>query len=562
MKRILKALVAVFVFMLCFIQYIGPSSVQAADVLANGKYSISYDVMYDGSPAPPAWGNYFSKPASLDVKDGKHTITLTLGASHVITKFQTEVSGSYQDVRVISEDPANQTRLISFEIVGLTSPTNTQMVMSYGMTHQLQLEFDQNSLKVIELEQPELPEQPEPEQPGTEQPEPEQPGTEQPEPEQPGTEQPEPEQPGTEQPEPEQPGTEQPEIADGEYTIYYDILYEGQPAQASWVNYFTKPAKLFIQNGKPSVVLSVGASQVITSFQTELNGKYADAKVIKEDAATQTKEYQFDISGFTDKTNAKMVMSYGGVHTIQLAFDKGSIKAVTDTKPDPKPETPGETKPDTEKPDKTEGLADGEYSLPLSVLSVDSDTESAFSKYFAKEGMLKVANGKQQLFITQVTGLTTLGRVSMEVDGAETALTEVSRNEAEGTRVLKVEIAGIQKTFLASIEAIGAPHLYPVRFVFDLSDLDIDIDGDEDGGTAPITPPADNGNGNGTDDKDKQSFERDADKNGATDKKGSSVLNAKTSDGLNYLQVSMYGLILLLSGWYLVRRYQARGLEM
>ncbi|MGG0889109.1 NEAT domain-containing protein [Cytobacillus horneckiae] len=483
--------------------------------LADGLYSIDYSILYEGQPAPPSWAGYFTKPALLMVENGKKFISFTLGASHVITKFQTEINGEFKDVEVLNTDTVNQTIIIKFEINGFANPTNTKMFMSYGMNHELQLDFDEETIKALN---------------------------------------------------PEQPGPEDPEIETGKYTIDYDIYYDGQPAQASWVNYFVKPAKLTVENGQKFIHLTIGASQVITSFETEFEGNYTSAEIVGEDAEKQTKEYKFEVSSFSDPTNAKMLMSYGGAHTIQLAFDENTIKELT-AEPNPEPEKPEKPEePGTVVPPVDEGedgeLADGEYTLPLSVLGIDSDEESAFAKYFADEGLLVVEDGKHELFFTQIMGLTTLGEIEFEVDGEQVALNEISRNDEEGTRVLGLNVPFIQKSYLASIEAIGAPHLYPVRFVLDLSDLDIEVD---DGQVVPPpgSKPGPNTDGNTppkTND-DNEKFDRNADGTKDGSNSGSGVNNAKTNDALNYLQVSIYALLLLVSGMYLIKRYKTRKLE-
>ncbi|MDQ0187696.1 NEAT domain-containing protein [Cytobacillus kochii] len=557
MKRLLRVTVALFVLALAVLQNASPIKVNAAQDLANGKYTINYQILYNGQPNA-SWNSFFENPASLIAKDGALSITIKInGANQVMQKIQTESNGTYQDAQVVSEDQAS--RVYQFPIDGLNQSTNVKLFMSYG-THTIQLSFDENSITTVELDQPE---EPNPEEPSTEEPGTEEPGTEEPGTEEPGTE-----EPGTEEPGTEEPGNE--ELADGQYTIKYQVLYDGQPAPANWAGFFQSPATLTIAKGVPYISFNLGASHVITNLQSELNDVFEDVEVVSENAAEQTKLVKFQIADVNQLTNLRMVMSYGSTHDVALEYDVDSIQPIGNDPGTEEPggENPGTEEPGTEEPGDNEPapnddvLADGEYPLPLSILGVDSDTESAFAKYFADEALLTVNDGEYSLQFTQVTGLDTLGTIEFDIAGEKVALEEISRDEEAEERVLSVDIEAIQETYVAAIEAIGAPHLYPVRFVLDVSSLDVEIDDDGNGQTPPpITPGEDKGSGSGNNNDSHLPFDRNDNQEQPKDNQ-KNVTNVKTGDSLNYLQVGIYAALLLLSGFYLFRKYRLKGMGM
>ncbi|MEK4921810.1 NEAT domain-containing protein [Cytobacillus sp. FSL R5-0569] len=567
MKRLLRVTVALFVLALAVLQNASPIKVNAAQDLANGKYTINYQILYNGQPNA-SWNSFFENPASLIAKDGALSITIKInGANQVMQKIQTESNGTYQDAQVVSEDQAS--RVYQFPIDGLNQSTNVKLFMSYG-THTIQLSFDENSITTVELDQPEEPnpEEPSTEEPGTEEPGTEEPGTEEPGTEEPGTEEPGAEEPGTEEPGTEEPGNE--ELADGQYTIKYQVLYDGQPAPANWAGFFQSPATLTIAKGVPYISFNLGASHVITNLQSELNDVFEDVEVVSENAAEQTKLVKFQIADVNQLTNLRMVMSYGSTHDVALEYDVDSIQPIGNDPGTEEPggENPGTEEPGTEEPGDNEPapnddvLADGEYPLPLSILGVDSDTESAFAKYFADEALLTVNDGEYSLQFTQVTGLDTLGTIEFDIAGEKVALEEISRDEEAEERVLSVDIEAIQETYVAAIEAIGAPHLYPVRFVLDVSSLDVEIDDDGNGQTPPpITPGEDKGSGSGNNNDSHLPFDRNDNQEQPKDNQ-KNVTNVKTGDSLNYLQVGIYAALLLLSGFYLFRKYRLKGMGM
>ncbi|WP_112181800.1 NEAT domain-containing protein [Paraliobacillus zengyii] len=524
------------------------------DEIEDGDYTIDYDVFYQGEET--SFGSYFSTPAILTVEDGKQYVSFTTSRSDVIVSFETEYAGEYTKAEIVSEDLENQTRQLKFEVEDLTE-TNVKLVMSYGMTHEIQLVYDQESITEV-----------------------------------------------VETPEQEESVTAKPVVSNGMATIEDDAVDKVKQDGELVVNVDqeltielslsseqvqqlkTKNVKLIIVNKETTV--SILASElpdgefkfnvdVIEDVEgsDQALSKIFDFNISNKDTFEQPVTLQFNVDpnsvGNKDievryyNESTKEWESIGGNYQdgiITAETNHFSIYGVFEIVEE-SPETPEEDTTEDQE------LADGEYDLPLSVLSVDSDSSSAFEKYFTETAILKVVDGKYTIVITQNDyNLSALGAITFEINGVEHTLVEQSKDDE--TRVLTLDIDEIQSSYTATIEAIGAPHLYPVRFVFDLSELEIDVvDEGETGSNDEENPTSNTDNTDNIVDNVENSineesnengpeFDRDADTDNATESVSSDSEteenNAKTGDAV---QIGMYLLFLLGSLSYLVVRYRS-----
>ncbi|WP_117168923.1 NEAT domain-containing protein [Paraliobacillus sediminis] len=529
------------------------------DEIADGDYTIDYDVFYQGEES--SFGSYFSTPATLTVENGKQYISFTASRSDVIVSFETEFAGNYSEAEVVSEDIENQKRVVKFEVEDLTE-TNVKLVMSYGMSHDIQLVYNQESITEV-VETPETPEL-------------------------------------------EESVTANPVVNNGMATIETEAVDKVKQDGELIVNVDqeltielslsseqvqqlkTKNAKLIIVNKETTV--SILASELPNGEFTfnvdvveEIAGsdqalsKIFDFMISNKDTFEQpvTLEFNVDSNSVGNKNlevryyneETQEWDSIGGKYQdgiITVETNHFSIFGVFEIAEE-SPETPQEETTEDQE------LADGEYDLPLSVLSVDSDSSSAFEKYFTDTAILKVVDGKYTIVITQNDyNLAALGAITFEINGVEHTLVEQSKDDE--TRVLTLDIDEIKSNYTATIEAIGAPHLYPVRFVLDLSELELDIiyeEEDQTDSNDEESPTSNTGNTDNTVDDvvdlnneenslNGPEFDRDAD----TDNTSGSVAstdseeenNAKTGDAV---QIGMYLLFLLGSLSYLIVRYRS-----
>ena len=89
---------------------------QAGAELADGKYSLPYQVNKTGSTSASIANDYFIKPATLVKKNGTMYVQLTLKNSSQFVKFESPSGGN----KVVSTDAGNDRRTVQFNITSLT----------------------------------------------------------------------------------------------------------------------------------------------------------------------------------------------------------------------------------------------------------------------------------------------------------------------------------------------------------------------------------------------------------------------------------------------------------
>ena len=423
--------------------------VEEEEPLADGLYTIDYQVWKENADEASSMGNYLSKPAKLIVENGKSYIQLNLSSSNFVTGFKTEVNGQYVDAEVISQDDEAKTKVLRFEVENLSDITNIQLAMSYGMNHVVRMVFDENTITVSEPE-----EIPEP-------------------------------TPGE--------GEEEP-LADGLYTIDYQVWKENADEASSMGNYLSKPAKLIVENGKSYIQLNLSSSNFVTGFKTEVNGQYVDAEVISQDDEAKTKVLRFEVENLSDITNIQLAMSYGMNHVVRMVFDEGSISV---EEPEENPgttpgegegENPGTTpgegegeNPGTtpgegegENPGTTPGeeqganseFVDGEYDLQYSILHALQNEKSMADQYFTKPGKVTLKNGNATVQVEFSDYIT-----EFKINGKDAKIV----SQSAGKTIVEFSVADLTGLTSAEIHvevpAIGYDHWYTVRFDYDTSNL-------------------------------------------------------------------------------------------
>lgn len=84
--------------------------------LADGKYSLPYQVNKAGSTSASIANDYFVKPATLVKKDGVMYVQLTLNKSTQFVKFEAPTGGN----KVVATDEANDRRTVQFNVADLS----------------------------------------------------------------------------------------------------------------------------------------------------------------------------------------------------------------------------------------------------------------------------------------------------------------------------------------------------------------------------------------------------------------------------------------------------------
>ena len=139
-SMILMAFVLIFTFV---VSPVGNVSAEVAD----GSYQINYEMKEASSDNTSISDGYFSKPATLTVKDGVKHIQLTVTSSTLIQSLSAP-SGA---VEVVNENKGNDTRTVKFRVDGdLSQPIKMDMHIivpnMYDMEHSARAVFNVSGL--------------------------------------------------------------------------------------------------------------------------------------------------------------------------------------------------------------------------------------------------------------------------------------------------------------------------------------------------------------------------------------------------------------------------------
>ncbi|MDD1505871.1 heme uptake protein IsdC [Lysinibacillus sp. CNPSo 3705] len=120
----------------------------ASAALADGKYTINYQVNKPNSSSASMANDYFLKPGTIIVKNGTPVIQLKMKNSSWMTKFESSTGGN----KVISENKAEDTRIVQFALPSYKSPTAVTMKvdiddLNYHHEYTVDFVWDAASLK-------------------------------------------------------------------------------------------------------------------------------------------------------------------------------------------------------------------------------------------------------------------------------------------------------------------------------------------------------------------------------------------------------------------------------
>lgn len=117
--------------------------------VADGTYSLNYQVNKPGSNSASMANDYFLKPAKLIVNNGKMTVQLTIKNSAWVTEF-TPPGGA----TVISSNPAADQRIVQFNVSSLNSVTVAMKIdiddIDYHHSYSVDFVFDASGLPEVQ----------------------------------------------------------------------------------------------------------------------------------------------------------------------------------------------------------------------------------------------------------------------------------------------------------------------------------------------------------------------------------------------------------------------------
>lgn len=100
-----------------------PQKAAAASPYADGEYVVPFSVLKDSGSEPSATADYVVSPAKLIVQNGKMHVVMTLNNSSWWQYFR--VNGA--EVQVVSNDTANDKRVVKFEVKDLNQLINAKI---------------------------------------------------------------------------------------------------------------------------------------------------------------------------------------------------------------------------------------------------------------------------------------------------------------------------------------------------------------------------------------------------------------------------------------------------
>ena len=568
MKKMFKKLNSCLVITLLFFSLVPSYTAIAEEPLLKdgGEYQVQLNFYKDqtgGSTKESSAANaYLDHTGTIKVENNQPYLYVTVKNSGWWKNFATSKSGerpatpvpaenyqgTYQDVEVISENPADNTRKVRIKMESLDKiifsymhiNVDTVPGFNYDNWYQVDLTIDPSSLVVVSepvIEEPSIPVVPT-------------------------------------------------ELADGTYKVPFTAKHATEEKASSMQKYFDNPVWLKVENGKKTIAMNLNDSKTVTSFQTEVGGSLVETGIVSKDEAQNSRIVTFDVPNLTTDLNAHVAYQvdmgggklYNGQANFRLLFDSTQAVGIQSSEfpsaPEPeKPVTPvdPEKPTDPEKPinpvkpaDPTNLENNHQYSVNFSVMKADESEKSMMDQYTLKPGIIKVEKGQPYLYLT-LKSSHWIKTFKTEQNGLWSDAAVVSNDTEKDYRVVKYPIAnGFAKTkaqtrvTITDMPGLNYDEEYTVSINLDATSLK-----DITGQTPPVqlpTSPTTNGKvepaNEGTPEKlAKPNFLSANVASAQESKPVTKTKNVQTSDSAN---IAIYSFIFILASGYFMRRYQLK----
>ena len=568
MKKMFKKLNSCLVITLLFFSLVPSYTAIAEEPLLKdgGEYQVQLNFYKDqtgGSTKESSAANaYLDHTGTIKVENNQPYLYVTVKNSGWWKNFATSKSGerpatpvpaenyqgTYQDVEVISENPADNTLKFRIKMESLDKiifsymhiNVDTVPGFNYDNWYQVDLTIDPSSLVVVSepvIEEPSIPVVPT-------------------------------------------------ELADGTYKVPFTAKHATEEKASSMQKYFDNPVWLKVENGKKTIAMNLNDSKTVTSFQTEVGGSLVETGIVSKDEAQNSRIVTFDVPNLTTDLNAHVAYQvdmgggklYNGQANFRLLFDPTQAVAIPSNEfpsaPEPeKPVTPvdPEKPTDPEKPinpvkpaDPTNLENNHQYSVNFSVMKADESEKSMMDQYTLKPGIIKVEKGQPYLYLT-LKSSHWIKTFKTEQNGLWSDAAVVSNDTGKDYRVVKYPIAnGFAKTkaqtrvTITDMPGLNYDEEYTVSINLDATSLK-----DITGQTPPVqlpTSPTTNGKvepaNEGTPEKlAKPNFLSANVASAQESKPVTKTKNVQTSDSAN---IAIYSFIFILASGYFMRRYQLK----
>ncbi|WP_421617284.1 heme uptake protein IsdC [Brevibacillus sp. TJ4] len=129
-------------------------TVQAADALQDGTYTIQYNVLQANNDSVSIANDYWEKPATLLISQGAITVQMKINHSAWVTQFKVPRGEEFVDVDVISTDAATDTRVVQFQAADISRPLHAKIhvtvpSINYDHDYTIRFSFDTNSITPV-----------------------------------------------------------------------------------------------------------------------------------------------------------------------------------------------------------------------------------------------------------------------------------------------------------------------------------------------------------------------------------------------------------------------------
>jgi heme uptake protein IsdC len=202
------------------------------------------------------------------------------------------------------------------------------------------------------------------------------------------------------------------DLSDGTYMASYLVLKAEDDSVSMANDYWEKPATILIENGEPTIRLTINHSKWVTEFKVPSAGGHADAKVISRDKTEDKRVVEFKVDDLSQPIISKIHVTVADIdydhdYTIRMVFNQDSFKLVKAAQPEPKETTPAkqeEKKPvATEKPAQPASTAKpATGTKPVKPAASDMANEQTTANAEAKAEAVKAtkpAQGKSEVAI-------------------------------------------------------------------------------------------------------------------------------------------------------------------
>jgi heme-binding NEAT domain protein len=236
----------------------GGSSGGGTSSTQDGKYTINFTILKNGTDQPSVMQSYVRTPGILSIEGGKQYISFTLKQSKEITALKVEQDGNLSDVNVLSSDEKANTRVIQYEVKDLSSRSKGWVKidwaeMNYFHTYDIEISYDKASMKAIDKDASgeyitqsavEL-------------------------------------------------------LKNGDYPIEFSILQYKNNLKSVMDGSFKHPGTLTVKDKTRFVTFTLTQSKKFTKFMVDKDGKLADAEVISSDEASDSRVVKFEVKNMT-----------------------------------------------------------------------------------------------------------------------------------------------------------------------------------------------------------------------------------------------------------------------